>query len=56
MTISRVLILDNHVFVILITLQILDGKELKEKNAEECAETQSDACFILNVDDACRLK
>ena len=56
MCISGVLLLDNHVFVILINLHIFDDKEWKEKNVELCAETQSDACFILNVDDACILK
>lgn len=54
--ISRVLLLDDPIFVILINLHIFDDKESKEKNVELCAETQSDACFILNLDDACILK
>ena len=41
--ISRVLLLDNPIFVILINLHIFDDKESKEKNVELCAETQSDA-------------
>ena len=54
--ISRVLLLDDPIFVILINLHIFDDKESKEKNVELCAETQSDVCFILNLDDACILK
>ena len=54
-SLSRILILDSHIFVVFIILAIFDNVELKEKKFDLYAGTDL-MHVLLYVNDACRLK